>query len=260
MNKSRNRGVARMAVLSLVAAALVIVAAEWVSMWFSPLDVSAPTTTLRMGQTVQLSVAKKTWFGREPLRHPEDTTYMTTWESMAVVERDGKVTAVGTWGESRENTDVTAFNGALKGMVAFTVINEGHGPTLDFVIDAPVTELPAATCCAPPVKIIEGTPVKFRLERRGANREDITRRRSGTRYTLFFGSGVPDDPHAADIVGYGQDINPTTFKIDDENGMIVPPVSIGHLNYFTVLVFARNGQNVGWKQIRVSHASGVARD
>jgi hypothetical protein len=40
---------------------------------------------------------------------------------------------------------------------------------------------------------------------------------------------VPNDPNAAQIVGYGEGINPMTFRIDDERGTIVAPTSIGHL-------------------------------
>jgi hypothetical protein len=83
----------------------------------------------------------------------------------------------------------------------------------------------------------------------------VTRRNTGTRYTLFFGSGVPNDPNAAQIVGYGEGIGPATFQVDDERGMIIAPGSIGRLNFFTVLVLARNGEAVGWKQIKLAHAS-----
>jgi hypothetical protein len=120
--------------------------------------------------------------------------------------------------------------------------------------------MPTATSYSPPVKVTEGEPVKFRLLRHDAEHTDVSRRSSGTRYTLFFGSGVPNDPDAAKIVGYGQGMNPTTFSINDENGIILPPASIGRLHYFTVLIFARNGRDVGWKQIRLSHASGGASE
>ena len=44
-------------------------------------------------------------------------------------------------------------------------------------------------------------------------------------------------------------------RADDERGTIVVPTSIGHLNYFTVLVFARNAEAVGWKQFKLVHAA-----
>jgi hypothetical protein len=219
-------------------------------------SVAAPHATLRMGETVQLEVTKKTWLGTEPLAHPERTQYITNWESMAVVEPDGSVTAVGTWGEPKETTDVMAFNGQLKGSVKLSVRGEGRGPSLDFIVDASnVRDLGNATCCSVPVQVVEGQEVRFRLLRRNPQQTDVTRRSAGTRYTLFFGSGVPNDPNPAQIIGYGQGINPSTFLVDDERGMIVAPASIGKLNYFTVLVFARNDTEVGWKQIKLVHAA-----
>jgi len=112
-----------------------------------------------------------------------------------------------------------------------------------------------ATCCSTPAQLIEGQEVKFRLSRQDAEHTDVTRHSSGTRYTLFFGSGVPNDPNATQIVGYGDGINPATFRIDDEQGLIVAPTSIGRLNHFAVLAFARNGDAVGWKQFQLSHAA-----
>lgn len=225
-------------------------------LWVSDLDVSAPHTTLYTGETVQLKVFRKTFLGIAPLEHPERTEYITNWESMAVVEPDGKVTAVGTWGKPEESTDVMVFNGKLSGKVDFSILAGGPGPTLDLTADAPpVSKMGTATCCSTPVRVVEGQQVRFRVLRRD-NHDDVTGRSTGTRYTLFFGSGVPNDPDAARIVGYGQGISPTTFRIDDEHGIITAPASIGHLNHFTVLVFARNGNAVGWKQFQLAHAPG----
>ena len=225
-------------------------------LWVSDLDVSAPRTTLHMGETAQLKVSRKTWLGTAPLEHPERTEYITNWETMAVVEPDGKVTAVGTWGKPEETTDVMVFNGKLTGKVGFAILAGGPGPSLDFAADAPsVPGIGTATCCSTPVRVVEGQQVRFRVLRRD-NHDDVTRRSTGTQYTLFFGSGVPNDPDAARIVGYGQGISPTTFRIDDERGIITAPASIGHLNHFTVLVFARNGDAVGWKQFQLAHAAG----
>jgi hypothetical protein len=236
--------------------ALVVGASLWLRLWVSGLDVSASRTTLQLGETVQLAVAKKTWLGTEPLAHPERTEYITNWESIAVVEPDGRVTAVGVWGEAKETTNVMAFNGKLKEIVRFSLRALGPGPSLDFVAEAPpVTDMRTAACCSIPVRLAEGQQLRFRVLRRDMQHTDVTRRSSGTRYTLFFGSGVPNDPNAAQIVGYGEGINPMTFRIDDERGAIVAPTSIGHLNYFTVLVFARNSEAVGWKQFNLVHAA-----
>jgi hypothetical protein len=236
--------------------ALVVGAALWFRLWISELDVSAPHTALRMGESVQLAVARKTWLGSEPLAHPERTEYVTTWESMTPVEPDGKVTGVGTWAEAQETSNVTAYNGKMTGSVHFSVEAGGPGPGLDFVVDAPpVAGMRTATCCSTPVQLIEGQRATFRVLRHDPQHSDVTRRSAGTRYTLFFGSGVPNDPNAAKIVGYGEGINPATFQVDDEHGVIIAPGSIGKLNFFTVLVLARNGEAVGWKQIKLSHAA-----
>ena len=244
--------------LSIIVLALILLVglASWLRLRISPLSLSASHSTLRMGETVQLCVSETTWLGHQPPAHPERTQYSTTFESMAVIESDGKVTAVGTWGEPEENIIVSAFNGQLRGTLRFDLLAGGPGPTLDFVVEAPsVPGMRVATCCSAPVQLIEGQQVKFRLLRRNAEQTDTTRRSSGTRYTLFFGSGVPNDPNAAQIVGYGQGISPATFRIDDEHGMIAAPASIGQLHHFTVLAFARNGEAVGWKQFQLVHAA-----
>jgi hypothetical protein len=234
--------------------------AFWLRLGISQLQVSASHTTLRMGETVQLAVSRKTWFGDEVLPHPERTHYITNFETMAVVEPDGRVTAVGTWGKIEESTDVMAFNGKLWGMVSFSVRAEGPGPTLDFVVEAPAAlGLSAATCCSPPAQLVEGQQVRFRLLRHDSQHSDVTRRSAGTRYTLFFGSGVPNDPNPAQIIGFGRGINPATFLVDDERGLIIAPASIGRMNHFTVLVFARNRTEVGWKQLKLVHSGGNAQ-
>jgi hypothetical protein len=45
----------------------------------------------------------------------------TNWESMTVVESDGRVTAVGAWGEAEDTTNMMVFNGKLKGIVRFSL-------------------------------------------------------------------------------------------------------------------------------------------
>jgi hypothetical protein len=137
---------------------------------------------------------------------------------------------VGTWGKARETSGVTAFNGKLHGSIGFFIRSEGPGPSLDFIVDAPsVVGMPAATCCSTPVQLIEGQRAAFRVLRHDPQHSDVTRGITGTRYPLFFGSGVPNDPNAAQIVGYGEGIGPATFQVDDERGMIIAPASIGRL-------------------------------
>jgi hypothetical protein len=208
-------------------------ASLWLRLKISPLCLSASHSTLHVGESAQLFVTRKTWLGHRPLAHPEKTHYATMFESIAVVEPDGKVTAVGTWGEREETAIVSATNGRLSDKVRISLLAEGPGPSLDFVVQAPSVEgMSTATCCSTPARLIEGE-----------------------RVILFFGSGVRDDPNAAQIVGYGEGINPATFLIDDEHGVIVAPTSIGRLNRFTVLAFALNGEAVGWKQFQLAHAA-----
>jgi hypothetical protein len=122
---------------------------------------------------------------------------------------------------------VTAFNGKLKGTVRFSLRAVGPEPKLGFVAEAPpVTDMRTAACCSMPMRLAEGQRLRFRVLIRDMEHTDVTHRSSGTRYTLFFGSGVSNDPNAAQIVGYGEGINPTTFRIDDERGTIVAPTSI----------------------------------
>lgn len=238
----------------LIAAALRVGAGLGLRLWIPGLEVSASRTTLHMGESVQLAVARKTWLGSEPIADPERTRYITNFESMAVVEPGGKVTAVGTWGKAEEATNVMAFHGRLKGVVRFSLRAGGPGPSLDFVAEGSrAVGMGTAACCSIPVKLIEGHQLRFRVQRKDAFQTDLTKRSTGTTYTLFFGSGVPNDPNPAQIIGYGKDVNPGTFRIDDEHGMIVAPASIGNLNRFTVLVFARNGEEVGWKQFQLVH-------
>ncbi len=133
----------------IVALVLFVGFASWLRLRISPLYLSASHSTLRMGETVQLSVTRTTWLGHQSLTHPERTHYVTTFESMAVVEPDGKVTAVGTWGEPEESAIVSAINGQLWGRVNFSLLAEGPGPTLDFVVEAPsVPSMSTATCCS----------------------------------------------------------------------------------------------------------------
>src|SRR5947209_19298738 len=111
-------------VLSIVILALMLLVgfASWLRLRIFPLSLSASHSTLRMGETAQLSVTKRTWLGHQPLAHPERTHYATSFESMAVVEPDGKVTAVCTWGAPKESALVSAINGQLRGTANFSLI------------------------------------------------------------------------------------------------------------------------------------------
>jgi hypothetical protein len=192
--------------------ALLVSAGLWLRLRVSGLEVSASRTTLHMGESVQLVVARKTWLGSELLAHPERTEYITNFESMAVVEPGGMVTAVGTWGQAKETTNVLVVNGKLKGIVRFSLRASGPGPSLDFIAEGPAAAgMRTSACCSTPVQLIEGNQLKFRVQRQDAHHTDLTKRSTGTKYTLFFGSGMPNDPNPAQIVGFGKGINPATF-------------------------------------------------
>jgi hypothetical protein len=62
------------------------------------LEVTAPKTDLRVGETVQLSVTQKLPDGstRDLTSPAEGTVYYTTSESMLIPETDGKATCIGT--------------------------------------------------------------------------------------------------------------------------------------------------------------------
>ena len=113
--------------------------------------------------------------------------YMTTWESMTPVDRDGRVTAVGTWGEARESSVVTAFNGRMHGSLNFSVLADGPGPSLDFNVDAPsVIGMATATCCSTPVRLVKATAAAFRALRHDPQHSDVTRRDTGTHVYVAF--------------------------------------------------------------------------
>ena len=56
------------------------------------------------------------------------------------------------------------------------------------------------------------------------------------------------------FTGYGV-IDPSVIRISD-TGLASAADSIGHYNYRTVIVFVRNGDSVGWIELKVTHASG----
>lgn len=83
------------------------------------LQLDAPTTTLRVGESTQVTVRKKlSWLRTRELEKPSETSFSTTSESALVVEPDGKVTCVGTYGRSQEGAWVSAYNGRSGGHLA----------------------------------------------------------------------------------------------------------------------------------------------
>jgi hypothetical protein len=228
--------------------------------WGEDLHLTAPKTSLGVGESVRITVREKvSWFRTVELADPSKTIYTTTGESALVVEPDGAVTCVGTYGRARESAWASATNGKKHGHLSFELIREGPGPTLDFIPASPDlpslpdrAQSPFVPCCSPPLALREGQPMRFRIQARGAGR-DLTSPATGTRYTLFVGSGRPNDPRPSIITGGSDAVSARSFLLDAKQGMITAPDSIARLNHARVIVFFRNGDLVGWQEIVVIH-------
>ena len=254
---------------SLAAAAIVIGLAgcDLVLRWSEDLKLTADSTSLGIGQSVQVTVLKRVfWFRTAELADPSKTTYWTTSESALVVESYGWVTCVGTYGRDRESAWIAATNGKSHGHLSFDLRSEGPGPTLDLITttaDLPpvpenVQQSPFVPCCSTLLVLKEGQQMRFKIQARGSGRE-LTASATGTRYTLFFGSGVPDDPRPSIVTGGPDAVSARTFRLDDKQGVITAPDSIARLNHARVIVFFRNGPLVGWREIVVIHKHTSAR-
>jgi len=224
------------------------------------LKLSADSASLGVGESVQLMVRQKaSWFSTTPLLDPARTTYTTTSESALIVEPDGRVTCVGTYGRPQESAWVSATNGQRHGHLSFELSPLGPGPTLDFMVES--TDLPLVPdnarspfvpCCSPPLALREGQQMRFKVRDRASGRE-LTSSTAGTRYTLFFGSGVPNDMHPSIVTGGPDTLSARSFLLNDEEGVITAPSSLGRLNYGRVIVFFRNRDRVGWRPVVVVH-------
>ena len=224
------------------------------------LELTAAKTSLGVGESVQVTVRKKwSWFRvAEPI-DPSRTVYWTTSESALVVEPDGRVTCVGTFGQLRESAWISANNGRSVGHLSFDLGPDGPGAALEFVplsTDLPPlpddAQSPFVPCCAPPLALKEGQQMRFRIRAR-ASGLDLTSSAGGTRYTLFFGSGVPNDTDPARVTGGPNAVSARTFLLNDGEGIITAPPSIARLNRARVIVFFRHRDLVGWREIVVIH-------
>jgi hypothetical protein len=229
------------------------------------LSISAPTATLGVGESTQLTVQKKvTFFFRRNPQHPDTTTYSTVSESELVVEPDGQVTCVGTRGLAKDEIWVSAYSGRDRGHMSFDLSSTGPGATLDFVVD----EVPKpgalkdyslrdAPCCGDSIVMTEGQTIHYKLVRRGAPADDFTTKAI---YTSFFGSGVPNDARPSVITGGHDYVTFRNFHVDSQQGAINAPPSIGRDNRDDVMLFARYGNLVGWKDIVITHVEGDGRE
>lgn len=224
------------------------------------LQVTAPKSTLRIGESVRVTVEREiTWFRRTAVE-PSSLRYFTTSESLLVVEPDGQVTCVGTHGKQRENAWIAASTGKSNGHESFELLPDGPGPTLEVAIDSADTVAADARsqwvpCCSESVALTEGHQLKFAIRESSSGR-DLTSPATGTTYTLFYGSGVPNDPQPSIVTGSIDGVSAVNFRLDSKNGTMTAPVSIGRWNRARVIVFVRNRELVGWREIVIIHPGG----
>jgi hypothetical protein len=190
------------------------------------LSVSAPKTTLRVGETAQLTVVlKRSDRSKEDVTDPgTGTTYYTTDEFMLVPEPDGRVTAVGTRGKSWEAAIIGVRHGPLRGSISIDLLPAGPGPSLQVAADSTVLHEGEQTRLHVYKPLSDGT------------RKDVAATWSGTKYLIFTGSGR---------------VNLNVVRIND-SGLASAPASLGRYNWRAVMVFVRNGDDIGWIELKVT--------
>ncbi len=195
------------------------------------LDVTAPKTTLRVGEAVQLKVLHKLPDGsmRDLTGASTGTRYFTTAESRLISEADGRVTCIGTDGKPRESAIIGVENGKLHGSIRFRLVPGGPGPGLEVVADKLVLR--------------EGERAQLRVYRPapGAAPQEVTSTSTGTRYLTFPGFGRHD---------------PSVVSVNDD-GTASATTSIGQYNRRTVIIFVRHGDVVGWLEVTVVPKGGA---
>jgi len=212
----------------VIAAMSVILLASCGLLSQADLQVSAPRTTLRVGETVQLSVRQRQPDGttRDVTDPTSGTRYYTTGEPVLIPELDGRVTCIGTGGKDHESAVIGAANGEKTGSLRFELLPAGPGPGLEVTAEKSVLQ--------------EGERVQlhvFKSSPAGVRRE-LAATSTGTRYLLFAGQAFPD---------------PSVIVVS-ETGLASAVSSIGSYNYRTVFVFVRNEDSVGWIELKVVHA------
>ena len=194
------------------------------------LHIRPSKTTLRIGETIQLTVTERLPDGstRDLTSPATGTLYDTTSESMLVPEDDGRVTCIGTHDENWNVATVAAQNGKLRKKVRLRLLAaDAPGPSLNVVADKKVLR--------------EGEKAQLHVFKPlpGGTRRELTGA-AGTRYLTFAGYGVVD---------------PSVISID-KTGLASATNSIGNYNHRTVVVFVRNGDSVGWIDLEVTHSNG----
>jgi hypothetical protein len=194
------------------------------------MQVQTSKRMLRVGETAQVTVVETLADGstRDLTTSMKGTTYRTTSESLLIPEPDGRVTCISTQDENRKFATIGIENGNLRNKITFELRPGGPGPRLQVTAEKP--------------ELHEGEQVQLHVFKSlpTADRKELTTNSAGTRYLTFSGYGVAN-----------QDV----IKIN-ETGLASATSSIGKYSFRTVIVFVRNGDAVGWIQLRVIRANG----
>lgn len=189
----------------------------------------ASRTELGIGESADMKVTRKLPDGSvEDITNNSSTRYITTSESHLIPEPGGKVTCISTSNRPTDNAIITASFNNLSDRLEFDLRQKGPGPGLKVEVEK--TTLPA------------GERTKF-FVRSVKDGRDLTARASGTSYLVFGGVGIPE---------------PNLLAIDDATAMMTAVGSLGQYNRRSVIVFVRNGDLVGWTELKLVHASGKA--
>ena len=185
----------------------------------------ADRASLGIGESARIKVLRTLPNGHtDDISADPQTLYLTTSDSALIPEGDGLVTCVGTDDQPTDRATITVFNGRLFSQIAFELRSQGPGPTLKIETNKTV--------------MTEAEVQKFSVF--GQNQAQLTARATGTRYVVFGGRGSAE-----------KDL----LFIDDQAGTITAESSLGRYNRRSVILFARNGDSVGWKELKLVHAT-----
>ena len=188
---------------------------------------TASRTVLGIGESADIKVTRKLPDGNvEDITNNAATKYITTSESHLIPEPGGKVTCISTSNRPTDNAIITASFNNLSDRLEFDLRQKGPGAGLKIEVEK--ATLPA------------GQRMKFSVLSVKDGR-DLTARASGTSYLVFGGVGIPE---------------PNLLAIDDATAVMTAVGSLGQYNRRSVIVFARNGDLVGWTELKIVHASG----
>jgi len=193
----------------------------------SDISAMADRTSLGLGESARIKVLRRLPDGnREDISADPKAVYITSSESVLIPEGNGVVTHVGARDSSTDNATISVFYGPSSTQVAFDLKSSGPGPSLE--IETPKTTLE------------EGETQKFSVVRK-KDEAVLTARGSGTQYVVFGGKGTLENELLA---------------IDDAAGTITAEKSLGRYNRRSAILFVRNGNSVGWMELKLIHAPG----